>query len=424
MFQTTRLRFDEWTPSHTSRWMTWMKKLKKLELKFVQEQEKRMERIEKLFGARVENKDKCYNCQGYGHFAKNCPKRTRSPSPRSSRNTSPARRDINITRVPNRDRAIRIPVKVHGINTFAVIDTGADATVVSDEVAAKAGIVPDETKSVRLLNATNDSEMNAFGGVTATIQMANHPYEWKVFVAPIRDPILLGIDFMKAIDATIHTGQGDVVVDGDIIAGTYSDDDQQPYACSVVKADKDVIIPAASEKIVLGRVVNPVPNKQAVIGANTLPGGIQIGSCLVNMDNTVPIRLLNLMDHEVRVKKDDMLGKLVEAELVPEGNCQNLDVPPSTVNDGKHCGAGTSQTAVREFNNRLERERKNLRLRHFCQITQIFLRKLILTLESSTHCNIMSTLKVLSPSDNQHAGLRLGSCRKKRNTSRNFWTPV
>ena len=154
------------------------------------------------------------------------------------------------------------------------------------------------------------------------------------FRRTIRDPILLGVDFMKAIDATIHTGQGDVVVDGDVIAGTYRDDDKQPYACRVVKAEKDVIIPAASEKIVLGRVVNPVPNKQAVIGANTLPGGIQLGSCLVNMDNTVPIQLLNLMDHEVRVKKDDMLGKLVEAELVPEGNCQNLDVPPSTVNDG------------------------------------------------------------------------------------------
>ena len=158
-------------------------KLLKLELEFVQEQEKRMDRIEKLFGARAENKDKCYNCQGYGHFAKNCPKRTRSPSPRSSQNTSPARRDINITRVPNQGRAIRIPLKVNGINTFAVIDTGADATVVSDEVAEKARIVPDEPKSVRLSNATNDSEMNAFGEVTATIQMANHPYEWKVFVA-------------------------------------------------------------------------------------------------------------------------------------------------------------------------------------------------------------------------------------------------
>ena len=158
---------------------------------------------------------------------------------------------------------MKVPVNVNGMNTFAVIDTGADATIVSEKVATEAGIiVPDRSTSSRLLNATNDSEMIAIGGVTATIQLANNVYNWKVFVAPIRDPILLGLDFMKFINAIIYTGQGDIAIDGSIITSTYLDDDQQNASGNLV-VDNNIITPAISNEIFLGRVVNPVPNRNS-----------------------------------------------------------------------------------------------------------------------------------------------------------------
>ena len=235
-------------------------RLRGFELKFAQEQEKRLDRIEQLFDTKAENKGNCFNCQGSGHFARNCPKRTRSPSPGP---TFPAQKDINVARVANGGKAMKVPVSVNGIDTYAVIDTGADATIVSEKVATEAGIiVPEKSTSFRLLNAINDSEMIAIGGVTATIQLANHVYNWKVFVAPVRDPILLGLDFMKFINAIIYTGQGDVAINGDIITSTCLDEDRQ-NANSNIMVDNNIITPAIGNEIFLGRVVNPFPNRNS-----------------------------------------------------------------------------------------------------------------------------------------------------------------
>ncbi|KAK3098956.1 hypothetical protein FSP39_024662 [Pinctada imbricata] len=302
-------------------------RLKNIELMFLKDQEKRLAKIEQLGISTAKTKGNCFNCNSSGHFAKECPSRSRSPSPKpTSRSTTPPGKNINCTRIPNQGRALRVPVKINDVEALAVIDTGADATVVSEEVANRAGIIPDASKQVRLLNATNNSEMSAFGGVTATIQMGDKSYNWKIFIAPIRDPILLGIDFMKKIDATIHTGQGNIEVDGQMVIGTVTSDNEEPYACSIVKAASDIIIPAASERIVIGRVVDPAPDKQAVLEVNTLPGGIQVGSCLVNMNSKVPVRLLNLRDHDVTIKRDFVLGKLTEAEdQLPEPSTTETD---------------------------------------------------------------------------------------------------
>ncbi len=69
------------------------------------------------------------------------------------------------------------------------------------------------------MNAESGAEMVAFGGVTATLQMGSHTWQWPVFVAPIRDEVLLGIDFLKAADVTIFTGQGDLQIGGELVSG-------------------------------------------------------------------------------------------------------------------------------------------------------------------------------------------------------------
>ena len=55
--------------------------------------------------------------------------------------------------------------------------------------------------------AENGAEMTAFGGVTATIQIGSHTTKWKVYVAPIRDSVLIGMDLLNSLDAVIHMGR-------------------------------------------------------------------------------------------------------------------------------------------------------------------------------------------------------------------------
>ncbi|KAK3097021.1 hypothetical protein FSP39_005656 [Pinctada imbricata] len=235
-----------------------------------------MEKIEKLFGSRNEVKGNCFQSNEPGHFAKDCTKIARSPSPKpQTRNSSSEKRNVRVTRILNQGGALSVPVGINGTLTHAIIDTGADATIISKEVAKKAGLVPDKSESFRLLNATNGSELNAVGAVTATIQLAKRPYKWDFVVAPIRDPVLLGMDFMKAINATIHTGRGTVIVNDDaIISGILTQENEEPYACGIVQAQNGV-----TEQIMIGRVEGPVPNEQVVIGNTTLPkdGQVYVG---------------------------------------------------------------------------------------------------------------------------------------------------
>ena len=58
-----------------------------------------------------------------------------------------------------------------------------------------------------------------------------------------------------------------------------------------------------------------------------LPGGILIGSCLVNMENKVPVRVLNVQNKSVRLLKGTHLRKLTEAitEIKQVGNGEEND---------------------------------------------------------------------------------------------------
>ena len=58
-----------------------------------------------------------------------------------------------------------------------------------------------------------------------------------------------------------------------------------------------------------------------------LPGGILVGSCLVNMEDKIPVRVLNLQKKSVRLLKGNHLGKLTEAtkEIKQVGNGEEKD---------------------------------------------------------------------------------------------------
>ncbi len=153
--------------------------------------------------------------------------------------------------------------------------------------------------------------MIAFGGVTATLQMAKQTWTWPILVAPIRDEVLLGIDFLKAANVTIFTGQGDLQVGGEMVPGIMMDG-SNTYACSVVQSDCDTVIPPESEKIIIGRVTNPMAGTSAVLDGGAIQNGVKVASCLANMESTIPVRVLNLKDHAVRLTKNTHIGKLVE----------------------------------------------------------------------------------------------------------------
>lgn len=109
-----------------------------------------------------------------------------------------------------------------------------------------------------------------------------------VYVAPMRDSVLIGMDLLDTLYAVIYTRQGNIRIEKEIISGTLSCEGSVP-ACSAVLVHENCWVPPESERIIIGRVQVPKTGTPCVLDScdDELPSGILFGSCLVNMESKV-----------------------------------------------------------------------------------------------------------------------------------------
>lgn len=102
---------------------------------------------------------------------------------------------------------------------------------------------------------------------------------------------------MDTLDAVIYTKQGNIQIGKEIISSTLSCEGSVPV-CSAVLVHENCWVPPESERIIIGRVQVPRTGTPGVLDScdEGLPSGILVGSCLVNMESKVPVRVLNVRD--------------------------------------------------------------------------------------------------------------------------------
>ena len=131
--------------------------------------------------------------------------------------------------------AVYMPTELYGVQTKFLIDTGASVTVLSRAMYEQ---IPRERRpelttpnTQTRLEVADQSYLSVDGIALISLQAGGMSFEWSVYVAPICDEGLLGMDFLDAHEYPI--GDGPLELNG------------QP-----VKTD--VVVPAYSEFIVDG----------------------------------------------------------------------------------------------------------------------------------------------------------------------------
>ena len=97
---------------------------------------------------------------------------------------------------------------VNGLPVQAVVDTGAEATVISEEVYNKLPIAAQKPLcETSLKNVGVGSKMSALGELEVTLEIGSQKLNWKVHVGQIHDSLLLGLDAMQAAGLTNVAGR-------------------------------------------------------------------------------------------------------------------------------------------------------------------------------------------------------------------------
>ena len=101
-----------------------------------------------------------------------------------------------------------VPMQVDGVAVEAVLDSAAEVTIISDKIYESLLTPPKKLYDVRLDTAGRQLSMNGFVAGPVKLQIGQSTYEGPVYVAPIEQDMLFGLDIMRKGSAIIDMGRG------------------------------------------------------------------------------------------------------------------------------------------------------------------------------------------------------------------------
>ena len=208
---------------------------------------------------------------------------------------------------------IRTLLSIQGILTKAIVDTGAEVTILSERLH---NLFPKEKrpklqKAKRgLIVAEAGKEMNTCGTFDANFKLGEFEFNWPVYVAPIGDDILLGCDIIDEMDITVNTKRGIQVKDQWVECEIIRSHD----AVGPVKIARAVTVPALSEFIMTANCsVKPNDDRQTFLfeASEMAKENLLIARSLVSpRTGIVPVKVINQSACPVKLKKGVVLGTL------------------------------------------------------------------------------------------------------------------
>lgn len=161
--------------------------------------------------------------------------------------------------------------------------------------------------------------MDTDGIATVDVQIGDHNFKWDMYVAPIGDNVLLGCDIVDEMNITINSKKG-IQIDGNWINCDVERRTDDKIAR--VQLAENVTVPANSEIILPGKTIYPenidtrysmlqpiVEDNRKIIVAQSL---------LDPFGKILPIRLVNLENHPVRLRRNYLFGELHTVEDIQD----------------------------------------------------------------------------------------------------------
>ncbi|MCG8033309.1 MAG: DDE-type integrase/transposase/recombinase [Candidatus Thiodiazotropha taylori] len=253
--------------------------------------------------------------------------------------------------------SILLPISVNMMDYSLILDTGCAVTILSSNVYNKIPLasrpplrkVPSSVK----LEVANDGLLSVLGEVTLEFKIQKDTFKWDVFIAPIREDGLLGLDFLQAHNYVLGAESG-----LKLNKKKYKTVIQKvPLRAIKIRCKETVVLPAYSEVIVSGECAENVDMpKQGMVSphfGNENKDYI-IGHTLVDPNRSdigIPVRILNPTNNDIIINSKTVLGIMQEVDAVKTSGCRN---------QSKRQPLKTEQTLPDHLQDLFKRSSKNL----------------------------------------------------------------
>ena len=254
---------------------------------------------------------------------------------------------LNIGQV--KTKTVKVPVKTGGVSCSAVVDTGAEVSVLNKEIYEK---IPEDSRPIlekprkRLVVAEAGKEMTVCGMIRIEITVAGFTFKWPVYVAPIRDDLLLGWDIIYHHKFAIDPEKGFRVKDKWLNLEVTPP--KRNVACIEVK--RSITVPANCEFVVSCQCkdTKEVDYIFEPVGLNR----VTAAKAMVRPHkNSIPVRLINPYNSPTRIHKRTVVGYLQEPVDIQDTNyiLDNSEVTNNSVSRIKADSVASSGLHNREI---------------------------------------------------------------------------
>ena len=209
-----------------------------------------------------------------------------------------------------------VPVEIQNRKILAVLDTGAEVTVLSDRLLKELHPQPSLIRKVTLKSAGRGLKMEGRVVGPINIKIGKNLYNEEIYVAPIEDDMLLGLKFLRKIGASADVANDILTIKDEQIPMQFGNtNDRGLTRIARVRIAKEVVIPTLtvtkvpchlSRKLhdfIIEPSINRIPD--TIIMPRTFHnGGSATHACMINLSND-EIKLLPEKVIAIPVKKRD-----------------------------------------------------------------------------------------------------------------------
>ena len=223
-----------------------------------------------------------------------------------------------------------VEVSVQNTVTYALVDLGAQVTVLSREFVSKLALPPKAIGEAKLRGAEAESIMDANKLSTIVIGLGSQTFEWDgAYMASISDCVILGLDFLRAVGAKIDLGRARLEMGEEEIIARYGrlQAGGEYHISQVVCSGKTVVPP---ESVCYLPVSVQIADGDCVCFSPSL--------CVPNLllphaliSNNSVLQVINLGENNLTIQKGEILGVSTGFDELSSdlgtGQCYSNDYP-------------------------------------------------------------------------------------------------